>query len=225
MTSCKQPNEFFAGLRIKRSVEVLIWLLLSCVLIAPISIAQPASQRVGAKVEPDLNRAAGLVACPSQEWTRLEIANPGFELPGTASTPAPGWSTGQHVGVLAYSMSVDENIRSEGKRSFRITRFAEQAFGSVGQSLKLAAGIKKVRITAKLRAENADGDGWVLFANANGRLGILDQYRSDPFFGSKDWALAAVEFDVDPMTIDLKIGGLLLGGGTGWIDDVSVCVR
>jgi hypothetical protein len=119
---------------------------------------------------------------------------------------------------------IDTAIKFEGKSSFRITRSEEQAFGLVGQGVNIPAGIrsKKVELSATLKSKDTTEDGWLLFANTNSRLGILEQYRSDALVGTHDWRRVSVIIPLSNEVSDIKFGAMLLGGGVGWVDDVRL---
>jgi hypothetical protein len=196
-------------------------ILLLCALGGVSVVAQPSSQLAQPRGEPERNPPSS-GACEAG-WSALAIENPSFEELGTGRFPAKGWTLGQHVGVFAYKMSVDSTDAASGSRSFRIERFAEQAFGSVSQFVSIPPGTSKLRVWADLRTSVADGDGWVLFVNTNSRLGIVDQFRSVALTESTKWQRVVLDVPVTKEVTDIKLGAMLLGGGTGWVDSVSAC--
>jgi hypothetical protein len=167
-----------------------------------------------------LPNAAAQAPAPSG----VALINPGFEAP--AERRPKGWILTQHAGAKAYKMEHDSDIRSEGKQSFRVTRFTEQVFGSVAQFVNLPKGhkIKALELSAMLRSDGTEEGGWKLVANVNGSLGILEQYNSEPLVGTQDWRRVTVKVPITPDTTDVKVGAVLYGAGTGWVDDVSLKV-
>jgi hypothetical protein len=63
----------------------------------------------------------------------------------------------------------------------------------------------------------------VLFVNTNSRLGIVDQFRSVALTESTKWQRVVLDVPVTKEVTDIKLGAMLLGGGTGWVDSVSAC--
>jgi hypothetical protein len=165
----------------------------------------------------------GAIAQPSAA-SSIALVNPGFEAP--AERRPKGWILTQHAGAKAYKMEHDSDIRTEGKQSFRVTRFTEQVFGSVAQFVNLPKGhkIKALELSAMLRSDGTEEGGWKLVANVNGAIGILEQYNSEPLVGTQDWRRVTVKVPITPDTTDVKVGAVLYGAGTGWVDDVSLKV-
>jgi hypothetical protein len=161
---------------------------------------------------------------PVSDSKGIVLINPGFEAP--VERRPRGWILGQHAGTRAYKMEHDVLIRHEGKQSFRVSRFAEQVFGSVFQFVPLPKGhkFKKIELSAMLRSEATDGDGWGLVANVNGVQTILEQYNSEALVGTHDWRRVTLSIPITSDATDIKVGATLLGGGTGWIDDVTIKV-
>jgi hypothetical protein len=154
----------------------------------------------------------------------LQIVNGGFEDTRTPSRPF-GWMPLQHVGDISYKFEHDNETATEGKRSFRIHRFAVQAYGTIKQTIVLPPQNKyrKLELTASLKSKGTDGEGWCLIASVNaGPIQFIRQYKSTPLLGDNDWRRVKLEIPIEKGDTDIAIGATLLGDGTGWIDDVKL---
>ena len=193
-------------------------LLVGCAVPAPKShLASPLSERnaVAAIATPNVRTSA-------ESTNRL--LNGGFEnLAPNGRTPV-GWSLAQHAGDFAYRMEPDSSNFVEGKRSFKISRYAEQAYGIVQQPILLNDTKKPTGaiFSAQLRSLDATEEGWLLTANVSFPNRPHEQVRSKALTGTRPWTKVDLFIPLAPDAIDIKVGAMLLGGGTGWIDDASV---
>jgi hypothetical protein len=200
----------------KRSLALLSIIALQ----ATIACAQNARGPLDPKPEPGTTPAA-----KQSTGQLLEIVNAGFEDTRGGARPH-GWVTAQHVGPkLDYRMEHDEKNFSEGKRSFKIERLSEQAYGSVKQIYTLPTGhsFKKLEFSAQLKSDNTDGRGWRLVVNVNTpTIMHVRQYMSEPLLGKKDWQRISVSIPIEKNDSDIMIGAILLDAGIGWIDNVQL---
>jgi hypothetical protein len=163
-------------------------------------------------------------AADSAQIIDLEVKNPGFEASAVEPT---GWSMRRHVGVSAYEKSVDDEVFSEGKHSFRIERLQEQVYGLIKQFVPLQGHDGDTLVySAQLRAADVGRSGWMLSVNFLSRGGaILKQVRSKPVTGTRDWALAEVRHKIPAGTAKIGLAVMLLADGTGWVDDIRLRVE
>ena len=157
--------------------------------------------------------------------TEIKLVNPSFEEPASG-VRAPGWSPTQHTGPERnYEWAVDSQTASDGKSSYRIKRLSPQAFGMINQAVIVAehAG-KTLEFSAAMKTDAVGAEGWLLNVNIETRNTILEQVRSAPVTGKKDWVRAAVRFKLPANAYELKLGVMLLDSGTGWVDDVKLIV-
>jgi len=174
--------------------------------------------------------APSATAAPAKSQTNgqtigqaIAIINPGFEEPATGAR-APGWLTGQHWGPKRdYEWAVDTTVAAEGKASYRIRRLSPQAYGMIHQQVDVTAlAGKTLELSAQLRTEDVGPEGWLLVVNIDSRHGILEQLRGTPVTGTTGWRRETLRFKLPAEATDVKLGVMLLDGGTGWIDDVAL---
>jgi hypothetical protein len=153
-----------------------------------------------------------------QKWLPVDaVLDGGFELDNLATS----WQFTQHAGVLAYKFEHDDQNKSEGKQSLRVTRTAEQVFGSIHQSTKkLASG--RYRLVADARTEAVTGRGWSLKVTVRHRDGRFDLIESARLKKDTAWQKLSVEFTVDANTEIVSLGATLVGGGRAWLDGVRL---
>ncbi len=194
------------------------FLLVGCAAPAPKSqIASPPSER----------NAAAEISAPNAKTSVDSInrlVNGGFEnLAPNGRTPV-GWSLAQHAGIFAYRMEPDSTNFVEGKRSFKISRYAEQAYGIVHQPIQLNGTRRPTGaiFSAHLRSLDATEEGWLLTANVSFPNRPHELVNSKALTGTRPWTKVELFIPLAPDAIDVKVGAMLLGGGTGWIDDASV---
>jgi hypothetical protein len=162
--------------------------------------------------------AWALTTCACAADLAIPLQDAGFELPSTTRSP---WVLSQHAGVRAYEIARDTEVFSEGKQSFRMTRIARQFFGSIKQAVR-GVGAGKYRYSAQLRSSEVTDRGWGLFVRVFKENGDYEAYESEALLGTRDWRISTVEFAVPSGASAIEVGVALRGGGSGWIDDVSL---
>lgn len=150
-------------------------------------------------------------------WVGVALNDAGFE----AESNAGAWRLTQHTGVRAYRFERVKDDKTEGKQSMRVTRTAEQVYGSI---LQAVAGVEpgEYRLSADLKVKGVDGKGWSLKASVFEQGGAFEVYDSEVLNGDKDWQRVTVSFKVPQTQAGLSIGATLRGGGVAWIDNVRL---
>lgn len=183
---------------------------------------------------PEISKALGFTfavlawvgaSTPTLAATDITLINPSFEEPAVGPR-APGWSPSQHYGATRnYEWSVDHDVASEGKASFRIRRLSPQAFGLINQVVVVASHAgKTLEFSAMMKTDEVGPEGWLLVVNIENRNTILEQVRSVAVTGKQDFKRHSVRFKLPADAYELKVGVMLLDAGTGWVDDVKLRV-
>lgn len=148
----------------------------------------------------------------------VEIKDFGFEGPIRGGP----WRLLQHAGDRAYRFEHDTEIKTEGKQSFRISRYALQAFAAIEQAFSgLQPGL--YRFSADTRATEGSDAGWFLKVIVRNRAdGSFDLFSSPGITNQPDWKRASVEFRVKDPTQTIVVGASLRGGGQGWVDNTKL---
>lgn len=157
----------------------------------------------------------------------IKLVNASFEEPANGAR-APGWFGTQHYGPNRerdYEWAVDTEVATDGKASYRIRRKNPQAFGMITQGVQVEAHAgKTLELSAMMKTDDVGPEGWVLVVNIENRNALLQQVRSEPATGTRDFKRQSVRFKLPGDAFELKIGVMLLDAGTGWVDDVKLRV-
>ncbi|MDR3388657.1 MAG: hypothetical protein P4L92_16545 [Rudaea sp.] len=167
--------------------------------------------------------AAVLAACvrTPDSGKPIAVANAGFEQPASESE-IPGWTTVQHAGPPAYEMVVDTREAYEGHASFRMTRKLDQLYGSIKQTVSVAAVAgESVELSAMMKTKDVGPQGWKLMILD---IGVNGREFSPAITGTSDWQRVSVRAHLPKGISTIVIGATLLDGGSGWIDDVKLSV-
>lgn len=155
------------------------------------------------------------------------LLNPGFEERADNQKPV-AWTVSQHAGKKAYKYELDTDVFSQGKQSFRIEQYTDQAYGLVKQTSVLpGTENRNVIFTAMLKADDVDsGKGWRLVLNCRAENSrVLKQYQSESLDGTTDWKKVTLEGEIPEGTVKFDAGIMLQSQGTGWVDDVYLGVN
>jgi hypothetical protein len=169
---------------------------------------------------------AMLVSCAESIPPNL-LLNSSFEELTEKQKPV-AWRPSQHAGKVAYTYQIDTEVAYDGKQSYRVEQYAEQAYGIVRQSLKLSDRKSKTfSFTAMLKTKDVvAGDGWKLVLTCRGRNNnILKQFKSEPMNGSTDWQKVILEGDIPKGTVKFVVGIMLSSQGTAWVDAAYLSVK
>jgi hypothetical protein len=170
---------------------------------------------------------AGCAAAPAPEAPALSaiaLQNPGFELdPHPLSHCAPQWECSAHVNVHSFAYTIDPAQPHAGTRSLRIERVGTEPWGVIAQVVRdPALRGAKVRFSAVVRTEGADGNGGGLFLQFHDGRGVSLHWEKSLAKGTSPWQRRSVEFVVPAETYLLEVGAILEGPGRVWIDEARL---
>lgn len=132
-----------------------------------------------------------------------------------------GWfKTGSHP--QNYEMVIDTVVKHSGKASGHIRFIADKAegFATLAQVFKADdyRG-KRVRMSAWLKAEDAEAaELWLRVDSARAMLG-LDNMTNRPMKGTGEWTKYELTLDVPAAAVDIAFGTVVVGKGQAWADD------
>jgi len=161
-----------------------------------------------------------LVITTFGQTNKNPIRNLDFEI--IENNKAKDW---QNFGKGEYSLKVDTNVSQNGKNSGLIEfKDGTPNFKAWAYDIPAIYQGKKIKLTGYIKTENVtDGyaglwmriDPSVAFDNMNKR-GIK---------GTTDWAKYEIELDLNPSKAEkIVVGGLLVGKGKMWIDNLEVTI-
>jgi hypothetical protein len=209
------------GRRVRRGIALAV------VALAALGMAACAGTPAGggADAAAPAKGAPAASAAAAVEATALPLVNPGFEAdPVAGSANVSGWVATQHAGDRSYLFTVDATTKHGGARSLRIDNVGVEPYGAVMQVVdaRAVAG-RKVRFSAWLATRDASGDGASLMIVAEGsRILAHDAMAGAELKGTRGWARQSVEIALPPATTQLRVGIVLQGKGTLWVDDAAL---
>ncbi len=134
---------------------------------------------------------------------------------------AKSWETfgdGDHLAV------VDSEIAQEGTNSISISSAeAKNSFKAISFSFPANFDGKKIKLTGYIKTENvAEHAG--LWMRVDPKV-AFDNMEDRPVSGTTDWKKYEVELKLNPSKAkQIVVGGLLIGSGKMWIDNLEVTV-
>ncbi|MGE3107583.1 MAG: S41 family peptidase [Phycisphaerales bacterium] len=161
---------------------------------------------------------ATLAQTPPAFSDAFDAASPG--------RPAPDWfvPTPTHVAEVIAAGDAD------GGRALRLAPAdpaAPPAFGNVMRVLPAGPfADRRVILRAKVRVQgnsNARAQMWLRVDRRGGQPGAFDNMNDRPI-RNPAWTDATIEADIDPDATSINIGFMSLGGGTVFIDSVSLAI-
>ena len=131
---------------------------------------------------------------------------------------------------MGYDVTLDTEIKLSGKSCVRLSRTdaaTKHKFGTIVQAIDATkfAG-QRLRFTGYVKTEDVtDYAGLWLRVNSSDRGTVaFDDMRRRPITGTNDWYQYEIVLDVPDDGGMISFGALLSGGGTIWIDDLSLDV-
>jgi C-terminal processing protease CtpA/Prc len=157
---------------------------------------------------------------------QVKVANPGFEQGEVGSAPA-GWVVPRAGADAGFGVKlVDRDCRT-GDRCAMMTGAANapaNIFGNLMQALP-AAGytLRHIRLRAAIRVVGAQTHAqmWLRLDRADHSMAFLENMGNRPVTSS-EWKTYDIETNVPEDVAQLVFGVILFGGGTAWVDDVSL---
>ena len=152
----------------------------------------------------------------------IALRNAGFEEPaGPGAKCAPSWGCAGHGGLDSFRFAIDTSSAASGRQSFRIERIGREPWAFVVQGLDgRALRGARLRFSIAARVQGATGPGGGLFIEIDRSSGKYHDKRLVQ--GSQDWRQLQAEFDVPGDAQVLRVGAILEGPGTLWIDDARL---
>jgi len=165
-----------------------------------------------------------LTSCAQNDKTEIALINPGFEDASPTAGEIRGWATAQHAGPVSYEMTVDTDVHSQGRTSFRITRKREQVYGQIAQVVPIAAYVgRTIELSAQMKTDDVGADGWQLMLTFTG--GVLNsRHTAAPLTGTQGFREVTIRTPVPAGAQEAEIAAILHDRGSVWLDDVRLRV-
>jgi CHAT domain-containing protein/uncharacterized protein HemY len=154
---------------------------------------------------------------------QTKVANPGFEEGGVGSVPS-GWIVQKLVRGFEVKLT-DKGCRS-GTRCAMMTGVANPG-GAPGNLIQIlpAAGytLHRIRLLSAIRVEGEQTHAqmWLRLDRADNTPVFFENMVYRPVTSSQ-WNTYDIEADVADDVSQIVFGVMLFGGGTAWVDDISL---
>lgn len=164
--------------------------------------------------------AACLLLAPAS--AQVEIGGD-FESTPIGPPPAPWFvpmpeSTDAKVVAIDGGQALQVSCTSVGSQSYANAMLATEAAAFQGKAVAYSA---RVRFEARAANPSASAHLWLRVDRPNAQVGFFDNMMDRPI-RSGEWATYTIVGDVAPDAMALSLGVLLMGGGTAWIDDITI---
>lgn len=146
---------------------------------------------------------------------------------GDSEKRLPGWFKTEHGSGQSYTFESDDKIFYSAPSAARIQRHGSEHYGLLSQSILVdpAWHGRTIRVRAYLKAQGLETEGpggGALIIRADRRGGGYVDHNfmdSSRLTGTVDWRLVQVDLKLTADAETLRVGAMLRGKGTMWVDD------
>ena len=123
-----------------------------------------------------------------------------------------------------YKISYSNNIAQHGQVSGVIESLPGQdGFRALSFKIPANFGGKKIKLTGYLKTENVEG-GWAgLWMRIKPNI-AFNNMRAKKLQGTNDWKKYEIELKLEDNSEEILVGGLLVGTGKIWVDNLDITV-
>jgi C-terminal processing protease CtpA/Prc len=157
---------------------------------------------------------------------QVKVTNPGFEAGELGGVPT-GWHVPPVVAQAGFAVKLVDRGCHGGTRCAMMTGVAnhpDNIFGNLIQTLP-AGGytLHHIRLRAAIRVEGerTRAQMWLRLDRADNSMAFLENMDGRPVTASA-WKTYDIETNVADDVSQIVFGVMLFGGGTAWVDDVSL---
>jgi hypothetical protein len=135
------------------------------------------------------------------------------------------WTANVHANPDAYQFEVVSDVVASGSHAVRIRGDGSEPWGGLMQYLsKPGLAGQRVVLSASVKGDNVPGGVQMLAVFRNNPAMPFEHNFTD-LGASFDWRRIEQEFDVPANAGDIEIGLMQLGGGTLWVDDITLVAK
>jgi hypothetical protein len=157
--------------------------------------------------------------------TQVALKNPKFDT--VVNGTLVDWSASEHNAGKSYTFKSDEKDAFSPPFSAQIARYGPEIYGLLEQSIIIKPEWigKKARLSAYLKTTGAvdEGGGLVLQARrGDGSINTHDHMNETRLRNDSPWKRYSVSVAIPTGTYWLRVGAMLEGSGTLWVDDFQL---
>jgi len=159
-------------------------------------------------------------------FAQVKVVNPGFEAGELGGAPT-GWYVPPSLVDAGFAVKVVDQGCHGGARCAMMTGVANppaNMFGNLMQTLPSGGyTLRHIRLRAAIRVEGEQtrAQMWLRLDRADNSMAFLDNMGSRPLTSS-EWNTYDIETTVAEDVSRIVFGVIIFGGGTVWVDDVSL---
>jgi len=202
-------------------------LLISCAVVAALAggLAACGAPRAEAPAEVQPAPVAQAVeAIPGSPL--IALLNTSFE--GDSERRLPGWIKSEHGGGNSYTFESDSETFHSAPSAARVRRHGPELFGLLSQWVPVDAAWrgKTLKVSAWMKGKDLDSSGrgggaLIIRADRTGGGHAGQNFMEEGRLkGSTEWQFLSVELKIPDLAGTLRVGAMLQGGGTLWVDDL-----
>lgn len=155
--------------------------------------------------------------------------NGNFEKINPATNKPEGWSYEFYPPqALAYPVKLDSIIKKEGSYSISIEKKEKgEGYGVIDYMLPKSYEGKVIDLIGYMKTEavaNGFAGLWLRLDGEDGQVMKLDNMQKQAITGTNDWKQYVIKLAYDNSVKSIHIGGLLVGDGKAWFDDLQVYI-
>lgn len=155
--------------------------------------------------------------------------NGSFEKINSKTNEPEGWRYGfNKAQELAYPPKLDSIIKKEGRYSVSIAKKSKEAdFGVIefivpnrfkGNAIELAGYMKTEAVA------NGFAGLWLRLDDEDGNVVKFDNMQTQAIAGTNDWKQYTIKLAYDDNVKSIHLGGLIVGDGKAWFDDLQLSI-
>lgn len=155
--------------------------------------------------------------------------NGSFEKIDLKTNKPNGWSYGfSKAQELAYPAKLDSIVKKEGKYSVSLEKKeAGFDYGVIGYTIAKKFKGSTIDLVGSMKTENvANGYAglWLRLDGEDGLVIRMDNMESKAIKGTNDWKQYHIRLAYNDEVKSIALGGLLVGDGKAWFDDLQVYI-
>ena len=166
-----------------------------------------------------------VAGCSPAQPPIASVPAPVSNVAASDTLPPNGWLL-RGAAPQLYVTGTDRAVKHSGTGAAyikaRSTSTDEQSWATLLQSVKADEFRgKRVRLSGHVKTEGVRAQLWLRIDGASDALG-MDNMDERPITGTTDWSRYDIVMDVPAAAAGIAFGLMVGGGGTAWLDDVTL---
>lgn len=144
----------------------------------------------------------------------------------TATRQPAGWTSFGN----GYSFTLDSTTKHQGRYSLQITDKGNKGFGAANWLVPASFTGKNLTLTGYIKTQdtglepNTYAGLWMRIDDEDQKMVAFDNMQNRGIKGTTDWQQYTITLPIPDKAASIFLGGLLVGKGTAWLDDLELTV-